>query len=323
MAFSPRKRAKSLVPTIKVWPYLESKKPILLGFAGYKAGMISLTYVENDKNSINYGKEVFTPATVVEVPPLSAIGIIGYHIDEEKNSLSVFTTATANSLPPDLKRRIVNVSNVNAQQNLEKLRGNIEKLEKIRVLFATQPRQAGIRKKKAEIFEVEVGGKASTEEKLEYAASILGKDVPIQDVYAPGETVDVIAVTKGKGFQGPVKRWGIKILTPKARKGKRKPGTLGPWRPHSTMYTVPGAGQMGFHRRTMYGVRILAIKTLEEGSAAVGVPFHKYGVLKNSYALLKGSTPGSTKRLVRLRYTVRPRRVKIPAPEIVHVKKGV
>ncbi len=323
MAFSPRKRAKSLVPAIKTWPDVESEKPILLGFAGYKAGMIGLTYVENDKNSIDYGKEVFTSATIVEVPPLLAIGIVGYHLDEEKNSMAVFTTALAESLPPDLVRRIVNVSNVNAKKNLDRLRENVDRLERIRILFATQPREAGIHKKMPEVFEVEVGGEASIEEKLEYATSILGKNASIQDVYSPGDTVDVIAVTKGRGFQGPVKRWGIKILTPKARKGKRKPGTLGPWRPHSTMYTVPAAGQMGFHRRTTYGVKILAIKTLEDGSAATGVPFHRYGVLKNSYLLLKGSIPGSVKRLIRVRHTVRPRRIKIPAPEMVYVEKGV
>ncbi len=30
-----------------------------------------------------------------------------------------------------------------------------------------------------------------------------------------GDMIDTIAVTKGKGFQGHVKRWGVKLLSHK------------------------------------------------------------------------------------------------------------
>lgn len=295
--------------------------PVLLGFAGYKAGMTGLIYEENDEHSIHYGKEVYTSATIVETPPLQAIGITAYHASEDGNSLAALSTALAENLPPDLKRKITNLSNAKAQEKMELIKENLERLEKIRVLLATQPRLAGLSRKKPDVFEVEVGGDASNEEKFEYASSILGKTIPITDVFQPGDVVDITAVTKGKGFQGPVKRWGIKILPPKSRKAKRKPGALGPWKPGAVMYTVPSAGQMGFHRRTIYRVRILDVRGVEEGSPPP--PLHKYGVLRSTYTILKGSIPGPVKRLIRMRHTMRPLRRVLEAPKIVYVQGGI
>jgi large subunit ribosomal protein L3 len=71
--------------------------------------------------------------------------------------------------------------------------------------------------------------------------------------------VDTIAITKGKGIQGPVKRWGIKRLPHKSRKTVRGVGSIGPWTPGTVMYSVPRAGQMGFHQRTEYNKQILKI----------------------------------------------------------------
>jgi len=296
LAYYPRKRAKSLVPTIKTWPRVEVAEPILLGFAGYKAGMIGLTYIENDKNSIHYGKEIFTAATIVETPPLAAIGVVGYGIDDERDSMRALCTAFATILPRDLDRKIKNVSTATAEENLERLKAEADNLVSVRVLFATQPREAGISKKKPEVFEVEVGGITSVQERLEYAISLLGKRVSVGEVFKPGDVIDVVAVTKGKGFQGPVKRFGIKILTRKARKVKRKPGSLGPWNPAAKMYTVPSAGQMGFHRRTIYRVKILDIRRAEETTEAENLSFPRYGVVKSDYMILKGSVPGPAKR---------------------------
>ena len=64
---------------------------------------------------------------------------------------------------------------------------------------------------------------------------------------------------KGKGWQGVVKRWGVRILQHKSRKTKRGIATLGPWHPNRVLYTVPRAGQMGYHQRTEYNKRILEI----------------------------------------------------------------
>lgn len=69
------------------------------------------------------------------------------------------------------------------------------------------------------------------EEQLEYATSVLGKEINPADVFADGEHTDAIAVTKGKGFQGVVKRWGVRIQYGKAARSSkaRVVGSIGPW----------------------------------------------------------------------------------------------
>ena len=92
--------------------------------------------------------------------------------------------------------------------------------------------------------ETKVDG-GSVKEQFEYTKNLLGKTVLISDIFKEGQFVDVISVSKGKGWQGPVKRWGIKILPRKSRKTKRGVAAIGPWKPARVLYTVPRAGQMG------------------------------------------------------------------------------
>ena len=50
-----------------------------------------------------------------------------------------------------------------------------------------------------------------------------------------GDQLDFHCVTKGKGYQGPVKRFGIQIRARKAEKTKRGPGSLGSWKGQQQM----------------------------------------------------------------------------------------
>ena len=54
---------------------------------------------------------------------------------------------------------------------------------------------------------------------FQFGKELLGKTISINEVFREGDFVDVGAVTKGKGFQGPVKRWGVRILQHKASSG--------------------------------------------------------------------------------------------------------
>ena len=110
---------------------------------------------------------------------------------------------------------------------------------------------------KPDTFELKVSGGASGKERFAYAEKLLGKDIGIRDVFKNGQLVDVIAVSKGKGTQGVVKRFGIKLQPRKNRKGKRRVGCIGPWKPNRTMYTVGRSGQMGYHNRVEYNKRIM------------------------------------------------------------------
>ena len=67
-------------------------------------------------------------------------------------------------------------------------------------------------------------------------------------------------LTTGRGYQGPVKRFGIKLKPSKSEKGRRRPGSLGPWHPARVIFRVPMAGQLGMFTRVVYNNKILDYK---------------------------------------------------------------
>jgi len=219
----------------------------------------------------------------------------------------------------DLERATCLPEEPKTEERLRELEANLDRVAEIRVLAATQPRLvSGVPKKKPDIMEIKIGG-GTIREQFEYAKQILGREVPITDVFREGQLVDVVAVTKGKGWAGVVKRWGVKILPRKTRKGRRRVGALGPWHPARVLYTVPRPGQLGYHQRTEFNKRILKIGFNGEEVTPKG-GFLRYGVVRNAYVLLKGSIPGPAKRLIRLRYPARPNpRIPQTPPKILYV----
>jgi large subunit ribosomal protein L3 len=109
------------------------------------------------------------------------------------------------------------------------------------------------------------------------------------------------------------------MLQHKGRKTKRGIATLGPWNPHHVMYSVPRAGQMGYHQRTEYNKRILKIgKDGKEITVKGG--YIRYGTLKGPYILIEGSIPGTEKRSIRLRHPARPpKEIPEAPPQITYV----
>jgi len=301
LAYLPRGRAKRTVGRIRFWPKVE-EGPTLLGFMGYKAGMTHILMVEDKPGSLNLGKEASHPATIVDAPPIIVFAIRAYTKDQY--GLHTFTEAWMKSPPKDFDRVLVLPEEFNTEENLKKIEENLEEIAEIRLLAATQPRLAAVPKKKPDIMEIKVDG-GSIKEQIEYAKSLLGKTVSITDVFKEGHFMDVAAITKGKGFQGPVKRWGIKILPRKSRKTKRGVAAIGPWKPARVLYTVPRAGQMGYHQRIEYNKRILKIGVDGKNVTPKG-GFLKYGEVKGTYVIVDGSLPGPAKRLVRLRHPARP-----------------
>jgi large subunit ribosomal protein L3 len=139
----------------------------------------------------------------------------------------------------------------------------------------------------------------------------------LDDVYQTSDFIDVNAITKGKGFAGPVKRHGIKILPRKTRKGRRVVGCIGPWHPARVMWTVPRAGQLGNFTRTEYNKQILKIG--EDGEEVTPLNgFKRYGRVTR-HCLIRGSIPGSSKRLIRFRDPIRPKPVDIEDLQITYI----
>lgn len=301
LAFSPRARAPSPVARVRAWP--EDPSLNLQGFLGYKAGMTHLFVVDDRKTSPTAGQEVCIPATAIETPPIFVCGIKLY--GRSSRGLRALGEVWAKELPKDLARLLNPPKRYDQKKAMEEAESMVkeERVTELRALVCTQPRLSNLPKKKPDLVEIRVGG-GSIKERWEYCKQLLGKEVPVDQVLKEGEYVDVISITKGKGFQGPVKRWGIKILSRKQDDVKRKVGALGPWTPPRVMWTVPGAGQMGYHQRTELNKRILKIgRNGKEITPSGG--FLRYGPIKSSYVLVAGSTPGSTKRLVHLRRAIR------------------
>lgn len=315
LAYLPRGRAAQETGRIRYWPRAtEGTK--LLGFMGYKAGMTHLFVVDDHPRSPNFGKEVDRAVTVIEVPPILVCGIRAYIGTDY--GLKTLTEAWMKDPPRDLERLLTLPDSFDPEKGMKKIEGNLDDVVELRLLTITQPRFTSVPKKKPELMEIKVDG-ATIKELFEYAKGLLGKTVSVREVFREGQFVDAVAVSKGKGFQGPVKRWGVRILPRKSRKTKRGVACIGPWKPPRVLYTVPRAGQMGYHQRTEYNKRILRIGA-EGGEITPKGGFLRYGEVKGSYLLLSGSVPGPKKRLIRLRYPARPPgEIPVEPPKIIEV----
>jgi large subunit ribosomal protein L3 len=314
LAFWPKKRAKRIYPTITSYPDVEKAK--IMGFAGYKAGILHAILLDNKKGSLTFGQEVSTPVTVLDCPPLKVIGLRAY--TSSVKGQQVLTQALVKDSPKDISLKI-KVGNFKTEEKMMEIEKNLDKISKLRLIIATQPRLSGIRKHTPEIFELEIGGK-DNKEKFEFSKNLLGKEVTAKDMFREGELIDVTGVTKGKGTAGPVKRFGIKIQVRKATKKRRHVGSLGQERPGKVRHTVPMAGQLGLFTRTDLNKRVLKLGEKGEEITPKG-GFTRYGVIKNNYILLEGSIPGSKKRLVLLRPAIRPGKLKFLLPEIREIVK--
>lgn len=313
-AFSPRKRASNIAGRIDFWPEI-GEGPMLLGFAGYKAGMTHVFVIEDRDRAPDYGNEMKNAATVIDVPPMIVVAVRAY--EKTHDGLKALTEAWLGDLPTDIIRAVKTRGGRGPEVGFGKMEDKIDKIAQLRVIAATQPRITGVPKKKPDLMEIAVGG-GSVEEQLEYAKDLLGKTVSVSDIFDAGESIDIIGVTKGKGFQGPVKRWGIRILQRKSRKTKRGVASIGPWVPRRVMRGVPRAGQMGFHNRTEFNKRILLLGSDGERVTPRG-GFNRYGDVRSEYILLKGSVMGPPKRLIKLRKAARRSRYPEEPPQVTYV----
>lgn len=314
LAFHPRVRASDHAGRIRSWPVTEEEG--LLAFPGYKAGMTHIHMIEDRLTSPEKGREVVRPSTVIDCPPVKVFALRMYSAN--RYGRFARTEVWSGDLDKELNRRIKRLPKENdPEKGLSEMENSMEKAEDFTAIIHTVPRNTGI-KKTPDVMEIGIGG-ASVADKFAFGKGILGKEVRLSDVFEPGEVVDVTAVTKGKGFQGPVKRFGIRIRNRKTNDARRNPGTLGPWHPHQVMWTVPMAGQMGYQQRTEHNKRLLAIGTSENPIRPRG-GFLRYGEVSGDYAILMGSTPGPAKRLVNLRKAMRPwRHLPDEAPALIAV----
>ncbi|MEM0371823.1 MAG: 50S ribosomal protein L3 [Ignisphaera sp.] len=305
----PRKRASRIVPRIRSWPNVSLLQPRILGFLGYKVGMTHAIIVDDRPGSITEGKEIMVPVTIIETPPMMPIALRTYKYNDI-GGLSVFTDIWI-EVPEELEiwRKVSTYRPTrDLEGRLQMIRENIDKIVEVSVIVASMPKYSGgLSKKKPDVIEIKIGGGKSINEVIDYAIGILGKKISVDQVFSPGQFIDVIGVTKGKGFQGVIKRFHVKELPRwhKHRKGSRRVGSRSP--AEGAMSAVPQPGQMGFHRRTEYNKRILAIG--DDGySITPSGGFPHYGIVRSAYVVVQGSVMGSPKRPIILRWPIRPPR---------------
>jgi large subunit ribosomal protein L3 len=303
MQFWPRVRSTPSFPRIRNWPASSEAK--LLGFAGYKIGMTHLLINDNRQHSMTKGKEIFCPVTIIECPPIKTASIKFYK--NTKNGLTLVSEIFADSVDKELGRKIVTHN---------KKGKPTEDFDFVRLLCYTQPKLTCIGKKKPETFEIAIGG--AKEQQLNYAREKIGKEITISDVFKEGQELDIHSITKGKGFQGPVKRFGVQLRHHKSEKSRRNPGSLGAWNAQGhIMWRTAHAGKMGYHLRTEYNKWLIKIgNNAEEINVKGG--FVNYGIAKNTYIFVKGSVAGPPNRLVRFTEPTRQKK-STEAPQITYV----
>ena len=109
------------------------------------------------------------------------------------------------------------------------------------------------------------------------------------DVFAAGDKVDISGVSKGKGFQGTIKRWNAQ-RGPMSHGSKfhRAPGSMGACSdPSRTFKNMKMAGHMGNRNITVLNLEVAKV------------------IPEKNIILIKGGVPGPNKGLVTIRNTVK------------------
>ncbi|MGG3692434.1 50S ribosomal protein L3 [Heyndrickxia ginsengihumi] len=108
----------------------------------------------------------------------------------------------------------------------------------------------------------------------------IGQEVKV-DIFAEGDIVDVTGISKGKGFQGVIKRHG-QSRGPMAHGSRyhRRPGSMGPVAPNRVFKQKALPGRTGGERITIQNLQIVKVD------------------VERNLLLVKGNVPGPKKSMV-------------------------
>jgi large subunit ribosomal protein L3e len=276
LGYLPKRRTKHNKGKIRHFPRDDASKPVhLTAFMGYKAGMTHVVRaLEKKEGRKTIKKDIVEPVTVVETPPMTIVGMVGY-IDTPRG-LRALSTVWAQNLSKGVIRRFYKnyyVAKKRAFQNYKKkydedknsknhVNRDINRIRKycsvVRVLAATQIEKCKFRQKKAHLMEIQVNG-GTVAQKVEWATGKFEQEVPVSDVFQNNEMVDTIAITRGKGTQGVIKRFGVSRLPRKTRRGLRKVACIGAWHPSAVKWTVARTGNLGYYHRTQINQKLYRV----------------------------------------------------------------
>jgi len=354
LGFLPRKRCTHPAGKVRAWPRDTDPSAAvhLTAFKGYKAGMTHIVREVDRTGSKIHKKEVVDAVTIIETPPMVVVGVVGYV--KTPRGLRQLTTVFGGSMSEACKRRFYKnfvqskkkafdkyhkhfATETGAKQYEEKLNKIAKYCQVVRVICHTQvDLMKHLKVKKAHIMEIQLNG-GDIAAKVAWAKENMEKQVSVKDIFNEEEHIDVCGVSQGHGFEGATHRWGIKKLQRKTHKGLRKVGCIGAWHPARVRYTVPRAGQNGYHHRTETNKKVYRIASGVQEDAE-GKPtnfnagtatdvtkkcitpmggFPHYGMVKQDFVMIKGSCPGTRKRVVTLRKSCWPQNNRRAAEKIV------
>ncbi len=274
--------------------------------------MTHITMVD-DSESPSKNTEVSRAVTVLEMPKIYLYGARAYKKDY------LYTEPFSEVYDANLAKK-VGINKIK-KNDLADFKAKAPEFEKVTALLFIDPVDLGFANKRIMRFEMPVSGKDNAD-RMTFIEKWLGKEVKISDVFAVGDYIDVTSISKGKGWAGVIKRFGVARQYRKATGKVRHVGVLGPWHPAKVMYSVPHSGHMGYNYRTEINKRILRIGTAAD-AASVNVKggFPNFGSVKNDFIVVDGSIPGPAKRLIRIRRSIRATE-KVKAPQILYYSQA-
>jgi large subunit ribosomal protein L3 len=117
----------------------------------------------------------------------------------------------------------------------------------------------------------------------------VGQEIKV-DIFAPGNKVDVTGISKGKGFQGAIKRHG-QSRGPMSHGSRyhRRPGSMGSIAPNRVFKSKELPGRMGGQQVTIQNLEIVKVDP------------------ERNLLLIKGNVPGPRKTVVKIKSAVKAR----------------
>jgi len=350
LGFLPRKRTAHHRGKVKSFPKDDPKKPChWTCFMVFKAGMTHIQRDVDKPGSKLHKKEVVEAVSVLEAPPMRVVGFVGYV--ETPRGLRALTSVWAGHLSDECKRRFYKnwhkckhksftkyqkrYEAANKEKEGSAMSAEIERTKKycqvIRAICHTQVSKVKLGQKKAQIKEIQING-GSISDKVDFCTKLFEQEVRISDVFDKDEMVDIIGVSRGRGFDGVITRWGCTRLVRKSHRGLRKVACIGTWHPTRVQFQVPRSGQNGYGHRTEINKKIYRIGKKEDLDKSCGTEqdltekgptpmggFVRYGFINEDFLIVKGCVVGSKKRLLTLRKSLLPQESRT-AKEVINLK---
>ncbi|MBR6784396.1 MAG: 50S ribosomal protein L3 [Clostridia bacterium] len=192
----------------------------------------------------------------------------------------------------DEKGKVIPVTVINAGPCVVVQKRTNEKngYEAVQLGYSDIPERKLNKPQKGVFAKAEVSFKKYLKEfRLDDSASMNVGDVITADTFEVGEKVDITGITKGHGFSGAIKRWGLHRLRMTHGTGPvhRQSGSMGVIDPAHIFKNKKMAGQYGNEQVTMLNLEIVKIDP------------------DNNLIAVKGAVPGAKGGIVYLRSTVK------------------